>query len=1237
MAISHVWSDGTGAGAWRDGEVNECLYLYFRGIAEHFQCEGIWWDALCIPRTKAARNKAIQKIQTNYQDARVTLVHDCFLRNWDWDPETACFGILMSPWFSRGWTALELAKSRKVKVIFKGRYGPVIKDLDEEILAKADETNVPRIKASRMIRNLRKKFTSLNELLTVLRPRFTSWPKDMAVISALLVGIEPEEQQQKTYRNILRKLEPVQKALLVRERHGARYQYLGALHFRQELTARSTDDWIEEDVIICGTEGDDGLMLHSGQDRRARDAECIIHSDYPQDERSNHTLDIENLKQAVWRGECDYPAFSEMMSRVDLESPDCLGRHLLHLAAERGDKRCVESLLASKIYIEARCNNGQTALHLASWGGSASVVRLLLDHDSDVTAKDNCGNTALHIAARMGFESIVRLFMEKKIPVNLGGHNNLTPLHYATMNGHKAVVELLLTEGAKVNAKDSMIGWVPMHCAAENGDEDIAELLIKNGADVNEADGEVGWTPLHFAAMNGRNAMAQLLARQGANSKAKDMYGWMPHQFSELNGRRQFGAMEISSCKGETSRFADKGRLTPLHCIAINLARNSQHVLFNLIDGNGTDIDFLSPKENWSPLLFAAQNGLSAVIDMLLETDATIEAEDETGRTPLCWAALEGHHTFVKLLLEKGAKIEAKDHYNKTPLHWAVQKGHEDLVTLLLKNGANFEAADDDGQTPLVCAAKNGYEAVVTILLDKGASTEATGHHCGTPLICAVEKGHESVVTLLLEKGANIKAANDYDQTALHLAAQKGQVTLVTTLLEKGANIEAAASFDRTPLFLAAENGHVTVVTLLLEGGANIEAVDCFGGTPLCLAAASGHVSVSTLLLERGANIEAGAHLIGTPLCLAAREGHETIVTLLLEKGANIEEEGEVCGTPLVCAAENGHETVFTLLLERGANIEAREYRNRTPLHFAIERGAENIVKLLLEKGAIIETADRLSGTPICPDEGYKTYMDWYFDMGRKRCGKSSLRLAAEMGHVTIVKLLLEKGAHTKATHRFSQSLLCWAIAQGHWCIVELLLKKGTSIDARDPSGQTPLRLAIENGHERIVELLLEKGANQYIGQLRGHMTLLLNCCLRRAPILRQQIAVSGHCYGTGIEATDTSGQSLLCSGVTKGQETVVKHLLKKSTNAKARANLDQAPLCPTAQKHETVVGLLQKGRQHWSRGSYWPGPSVLRMGTDTFRALSLYPAVELDRKATGPCYPSGWILFFTGGSRRVI
>lgn len=215
MAISHVWSDGTGSGAWQDGQVNECLYRFFEKIAKHFQCDGIWWDTICIPREKAARNKAIGKIQRNYEDARITLVHDCFLRNWNWDPETACFGILMSPWFSRGWTALELAKSRKVKVIFKGPRGLLVKDLDEEILAKEGDPNSPRKEASLIIRNLRHRSTSLNGLLAALGPRHTSWPKDRAIISQLLVDVKLQNTSQKDiwqqdiYKAILMKLRDV--------------------------------------------------------------------------------------------------------------------------------------------------------------------------------------------------------------------------------------------------------------------------------------------------------------------------------------------------------------------------------------------------------------------------------------------------------------------------------------------------------------------------------------------------------------------------------------------------------------------------------------------------------------------------------------------------------------------------------------------------------------------------------------------------------------------------------------------------------------------------------------------------------------------------------------------------------------------------------------------------------------------------------------------------------------------
>lgn len=63
-----------------------------------------------------------------------------------------------------------------------------------------------RKRASQIIRNLRKEIRSLKDLLAVLGLRHTSWPKDLSIISALLVDVEPDEMQQNTYMRILGKL-----------------------------------------------------------------------------------------------------------------------------------------------------------------------------------------------------------------------------------------------------------------------------------------------------------------------------------------------------------------------------------------------------------------------------------------------------------------------------------------------------------------------------------------------------------------------------------------------------------------------------------------------------------------------------------------------------------------------------------------------------------------------------------------------------------------------------------------------------------------------------------------------------------------------------------------------------------------------------------------------------------------------------------------------------------------------
>ena len=108
----------------------------------------------------------------------------------------------MSPWFNRDWTALELAKSRKVKVLFKSNsYGHVVKDRDEDILAKPGEPSsachLPTTQSIRKLRNTG--ITKVNDILTSLGPHDASKPKDMAIISGLLAGVEipvPSLQQE---------------------------------------------------------------------------------------------------------------------------------------------------------------------------------------------------------------------------------------------------------------------------------------------------------------------------------------------------------------------------------------------------------------------------------------------------------------------------------------------------------------------------------------------------------------------------------------------------------------------------------------------------------------------------------------------------------------------------------------------------------------------------------------------------------------------------------------------------------------------------------------------------------------------------------------------------------------------------------------------------------------------------------------------------------------------------------
>ncbi|KAG0374128.1 hypothetical protein BGX24_010805 [Mortierella sp. AD032] len=98
----------------------------------------------------------------------------------------------------------------------------------------------------------------------------------------------------------------------------------------------------------------------------------------------------------------------------------------------------------------------------------------------------------------------------------------------------------------------------------------------------------------------------------------------------------------------------------------------------------------------------AASNGdLSSIVDMLdnFREWVDLEYHEDDGTTPLMYAACFGHTAVVFMLLDAGALIDARDRSGWTALVWATNNKHEHMVRLLLEHGASTKATTTKGRT----------------------------------------------------------------------------------------------------------------------------------------------------------------------------------------------------------------------------------------------------------------------------------------------------------------------------------------------------------------------------------------------------------------------------------------------------------------------------------------------------------------------------------------------------------
>lgn len=482
-----------------------------------------------------------------------------------------------------------------------------------------------------------------------------------------------------------------------------------------------------------------------------------------------------------------------------------------------------------------------------------------------------------------------------------------------------------------------------------------------------------------------------------------------------------------------------------------------------------------------SPVADAAMQGDKSAVRALLQQKSDVNAPQADGATAIEWAAYRNDLELADLLIAAGADVKVANREGVTPLWLAAENGAGPMIEKLLAAGADANGRLPNGETPLMMAARNGSLAAIRVLLDHQADPNLKENLRGTTaLMWAVEQSHADALKLLIEHGADFKAATAPD-------TRNSRLNIAPTVTQRAAQDVNFGRRRRAPA----------------SGGTGTPAV---GGK----GAAAGTPDDAAPLDDFAAffgppKVKDGGGL--TPLIYAAREGCLDCARTLIEAGADVNQVSNYGWTPLLTATQNRHYKLAAYLLDHGADPNLSNKGGWTPLYLAtdnrnIEAGDYPVrkpdmdhldfIKLLLDKGAKVNA--RICGLEStakdCKGDTTETRtnftMQWLYEDGA-----TAFLRAAQSGDMTLMKLLLERGADPQIPTAHNDTALAVASGIGwvegvtfEWSseesleAVKMCLDLGIDPNAVDDQGRTALHGAAHKGRTDVIQLLVDHGAN---------------------------------------------------------------------------------------------------------------------------------------------------------------
>ncbi len=272
---------------------------------------------------------------------------------------------------------------------------------------------------------------------------------------------------------------------------------------------------------------------------------------------------------------------------------------------------------------------------------------------------------------------------------------------------------------------------------------------------------------------------------------------------------------------------------------------------------------YATNQNGFTPLMLAAKNGHTPVIQILLENEAELEAYSNSGNNEAKSAVVLAaeYATNSKdcaaliCLLEAGASTDFETYLLKgankgyqyvdlsNPIHWAANLGLTEALNYFLKNSTEINPIESvesiKKYTPLILAVKGGHVDTAKYLIESGANhavTIVTDHKPQNLVEMAIQFSTAKMVQFLLmgTKFFPVNQDNKGKTPYLHLAVMHRKPDVVVAILE--AKPDLYALYNWTALHSAIEIRDTDIVYALLNAGVNPEFTGSNNTTPLLMA-----------------------------------------------------------------------------------------------------------------------------------------------------------------------------------------------------------------------------------------------------------------------------------------------------------------------------------------------------------------------------------------------------------------